>query len=228
MSPAIEYNIATPINVMIVEDDVEVLNWLHLAISSSPDIRVQSSVGTREQGIAAVHGPSAQVLLVDLGLPDGSGIDVIQHAHQVWPDCAIMVITTFGDEANVMKSLQSGATGYLLKDSSPQNILSEIRNLHHGGSPISPLIARQILTRFIKQTSPIGFTPPSAAIVLSPREQETLELITKGFSSEEIAQLLAVSRHTVQTFIRRIYNKLEVNSRSQAIHEARQQGLVHD
>lgn len=228
MSSAIEKDLTTPINVLIVEDDVEVLNWIMLAIDSSPDIRVQSAVGTREQGIAAVNGSSAHVLLVDLGLPDGSGIDVIQHAHLVWPDCAIMVITTFGDESNVMKSLQSGATGYLLKDSSPQNILNEIRSLHHGGSPISPLIARQILTRLIKSPSPASPVPANSPIVLSPREQETLELITKGFSTEEIAELLSVSRHTVQTFIRRIYNKLEVNSRSQAIHEARQQGLVHD
>jgi DNA-binding NarL/FixJ family response regulator len=88
------------------------------------------------------------VLLVDLGLPDGSGIDVIRAAHTQWPTCAVMVCTAFGDEAHVLQSIEAGASGYLLKDSEPENMLHEIRSLHGGGSPISPLIARQILMRF--------------------------------------------------------------------------------
>jgi DNA-binding NarL/FixJ family response regulator len=228
MPDPIDSTDAPPIKVVIVEDDVQVLHWLQQAITSSPDIQIQAAVGTRAQGLALLHEPSAHVLLVDLGLPDGSGIDVIQMASRQWPGCAIMVITTFGDEGNVMRSLQAGATGYLLKDSTPRNILNEIRSLHKGGSPISPLIARKILTRFVKPDELVSVASMTPSIVLSSREHETLELITKGFSVDEIAQLLSVSKHTVQTFIRRIYNKLEVNSRSQAIHEARQQGLIND
>jgi DNA-binding NarL/FixJ family response regulator len=217
-----------PIHVLIVEDEEHVLDWLQQAILKSSDFKILGTAGTRAEALAAIKGPPAQVLLIDLGLPDGSGIDVIQHAHVKWPECAIMVITKFGDVANVMLSLQSGAQGYLLKDSSPENILNEIQNLHQGGSPISPLIARKILTQFVKPIDSAASSSPKQGIVLSAREQETLELITKGFSAEEIAQLLSVSKHTVQTFIRRVYNKLEVNSRSQAIHEARQLGLIHD
>jgi DNA-binding NarL/FixJ family response regulator len=168
------------------------------------------------------------VLLVDLGLPDGSGIDMIRAAHKKWPACSIMVFTTFGDEQHVMQSLQAGATGYLIKDSSEQSITTEIRNLYQGGSPISPLIARQILIRFMHPPQPLKPTDNTHRVSLSPREMEVLQLITKGFNYDEIAALLSVSRHTVLTFVRRTYNKLEVNSKAAAIYEARQLGLLHD
>jgi DNA-binding NarL/FixJ family response regulator len=128
-----------------------------------------------------------------------------------------------------MQSLEAGAAGYLLKDSGSQSMLAEIRSLHSGGSPISPLIARQVLTRFRKQsavTDPLPIDKSNA--VLSTREQQVLEFITKGFTSEEIANLMSVSRHTVLTFVRRIYSKLEVNSKAEAIYEARKQGLLGD
>jgi DNA-binding NarL/FixJ family response regulator len=109
-------------------------------------------------------------------------------------------------------------------------MLGEIRNLHAGGSPISPLIARQILMRFVPPSKPITPKPETEKIraALSAREQQVLEFITKGFTSEEIAQLMSVSKHTIQTFVRRIYSKLEVNSKTEAIYEARNQGLLHD
>jgi DNA-binding NarL/FixJ family response regulator len=170
------------------------------------------------------------VLLVDLGLPDGSGIDVIRAAHTRWPDCGIMVSTTFGDERHVMESLEAGAAGYLLKDSGAKSMAAEIRSIHQGGSPISPLIARQILVRFReKDKTPLvarQISPKKMHAALSGREQEVLEYITKGFTSDEIAGLMSVSRHTVLTFVRRIYSKLEVNSKAEAIYEARNQGLL--
>jgi DNA-binding NarL/FixJ family response regulator len=168
------------------------------------------------------------VLLVDLGLPDGSGIDVIRAAHAQQPACNIMVSTTFGDEMHVMQSLEAGASGYLLKDSTSKDMLDEIRSLHGGGSPISPLIARQILTRFRRddQAAAKPVTSSKQPATLSAREQEVLEYITKGYTSDEIAGLIAVSRHTVLTYVRRIYAKLEVNSKTEAIYEARHQGLL--
>jgi DNA-binding NarL/FixJ family response regulator len=129
----------------------------------------------------------------------------------------------------------------LLKDSEPENMLHEIRSLHGGGSPISPLIARQILMRFRAAPSTAPSTTPSPALaapaaapapaaseqaVLSSREKEVLELITKGFTADEIARLMQVSQHTVQTYVRRIYSKLNVNSRAEAIYEARHQGIL--
>jgi len=180
--------------------------------------------------------PAAHVLLVDLGLPDGPGIDIIRMAQRQWPQCHVMVSTVFGDEAHVIQSLEAGASGYLLKDSTPARIIDEIRSVHAGGSPISPLIARQLLTRF-RQTSffqTLADTPATAVRAapqaeqaqLSTREREVLDYITKGFSYEEIAKLMGVSRNTVLSFVRRIYAKLKVRSQLEAIYEARNQGLL--
>ena len=101
----------------------------------------------RDEALALLEGPAADVLLVDLGLPDGSGIDVIRTAQAAWPSCAVMVTTAFGDEAHVIASIEAGASGYLLKDGPPQYVVQEIRTLRQGGSPISPLIARRVLQR---------------------------------------------------------------------------------
>lgn len=223
------------IHVALVEDDVHFQNAIVTAIAASPDIRLMSLASTRAQGLQSLEGAPADVLLVDLGLPDGSGIDVIRGAHALWPTCAVMVCTAFGDEAHVLQSIEAGASGYLLKDSEPENMLHEIRSLHGGGSPISPLIARQILMRFraapsAPVTVPAAPAAPAPAAnenaVLSAREKEVLELITKGFTADEIARLMQVSQHTVQTYVRRIYSKLNVNSRAEAIYEARHQGIL--
>ncbi len=225
-----ESSASLPIRVVIVEDDIHFQNAVINAIQDAPDMLLLTVACTRSQGLRALDGEPADVLLVDLGLPDGSGIDVIRAAHARWPDCGIMVSTVFGDELHVMQSLEAGAAGYLLKDSASMRMLGEIRNLHAGGSPISPLIARQILTRFVRpstpDTTPLQPNPDRPRARLSAREQQVLEFITKGFNSEEIAGLLSVSRHTVQTFVRRIYGKLEVKSKTEAIYEARNQGLL--
>ena len=218
------------IRVALVEDDVNFQQALRDTIEIAPDMTLLSVASTRAQGLQALDGEPVDVLLVDLGLPDGSGIDVIRAAHARWPGCGIMVSTAFGDELHVMQSLEAGAAGYLLKDSAPQSMLAEIRSLHAGGSPISPLIARQILMRFRQQDKPVTLTaqptPEKPRAALSAREQQVLEFITKGFTSDEIANLMSVTRHTVLTFVRRIYSKLEVSSKAEAIYEARNQGLL--
>jgi len=222
----------SPIRVAFVEDDVDFQLVLRNTLELAPDMVLASAASTRAAGLKALNGEPVDVLLVDLGLPDGSGIDVIRAAHATWPNCAIMVSTAFGDEMHVMQSLEAGAAGYLLKDSAPKSMVTEIRSLYQGGSPISPLIARQILMRFRDQPKHLPAMPlrpqDRARTALSTREQEVLEFITKGFTSEEIAGLMGISRHTVLTFIRRIYSKLEVNSKTEAIFEARYQGLLGD
>lgn len=218
------------IRVVLVEDDVDFQQMLRQRIADAPDMALLTVASTRKQGLQALEALTMDVLLVDLGLPDGSGIDLIRAAHRKWPECGIMVCTVFGDEMHVMQSLEAGATGYLLKDSPAHSMVAEIRSLHLGGSPISPLIARQVLTRFREQqplpSVALPFKPEAARPPLSVRELEVLELITKGFTAEEIAELITVSRHTVHTFVRRIYKKLQVNSKAEAIYEARSQGLL--
>ena len=219
------------IRVALVEDDVSFQRAVLAAIDAAPDMSMLGIAATRAQGMLLLDQQPADVLLVDLGLPDGSGIDVIRSAHVRWPECNIMVCTVFGDESHVMQSIGAGASGYLLKDTSPTGMLAEIRSLHRGGSPISPLVARQILVRFQQsgesasavQDDADGSKQPAA---LSPREKLVLQYITKGFTSDEIAGLMSVSRHTVLTYVRRIYSKLEVKSKAEAIYEARIQGLL--
>jgi DNA-binding NarL/FixJ family response regulator len=223
-----------PIHIAIVEDDVNFRNAMVSSLLDVSDIKLVGEASTRVDGMRLLEGMPVDVLLVDLGLPDGSGIDIIRCATEKWPSCDIMVCTTFGDESHVIRSLQAGAAGYLLKDSEPHSMLDEIRSLNAGGSPISPLIARRILMQFRQertQDAPAA-TPAStvaagtAQETLSAREMQALELITKGFTAEEIAGLMQVSHHTVRTFVRRIYRKLQVSSRVEAIFEARNRGLL--
>ena len=218
---------APRIHVAIVEDDLGFRSALARALLAAPDMKLAGTAGTQAEGIALLQGPPVDVLLVDLGLPDGSGIEVIRAAARQWPSCSIMVSTNFGDETHVMRSIESGAAGYLLKDSSQARIVDEIRSLANGGSPISPIIARQVLARF-RQESVAGGTeaPVGEQQLLSAREKEVLDFITKGFTAVEIAKLMGLSHFTVRTFVRRIYSKLKVTSKAEAIYEARNQGLL--
>ncbi|WP_343699408.1 response regulator transcription factor [Caulobacter sp.] len=221
---------STPLKVALVEDDTAFQEAFRTALAGAPDLTMTGVAATAAEARGLLSASPADVLVVDLGLPDGSGIEIIGEANTRWPGCAIMVATTFADERHVIASIEAGASGYLLKDSPLPTIAEDIRILHAGGSPISPRIARQVLMRFRPDERPAeasdgeveGKTIPS----LSDREKETLQLITRGFSFDEIAELMGVSRNTVLTFVRRIYAKLEVRSKTEAVFEARAYGLV--
>ena len=216
-----------PIRVAVVEDDPSFRAAFLTAIAQAKDAQLVGIAGTRLEGLALLREPPAEVLLVDLGLPDGSGIDVIRAAQVAWPGCSVVVTTAFGDEQHVMESIQAGAAGYLLKDSSSQDVMEEIRSAHRGGSPISPIIARRVLQVLrLQETAPAPEEDKTGSAGLSARETQVLELVAKGFAYDEIAQRMAVSRHTVMTFVRRIYAKLEVHSKMEAVNEARRKGLL--
>lgn len=229
MNSPINSSESLPIHVVIVEDDPGFRFALSKVVQDAPDMHLSGSAGTRAEGLALLQGTPADVLLVDLGLPDGSGIDVIKAAVLLWPSCSIMVSTNFGDETHVMRSIESGAAGYLLKDSSPTRMIDEIRSIASGGSPISPIIARQILARFRTSAAVAAEEQVPAednAALLSSREREVLDFISKGFTTQEIAKLMQLSHFTVRTFVRRIYSKLKVTSKAEALYEARTQGLL--
>ncbi len=214
------------LRVALVEDDLSFQDSFAAAVAAAGDMVLAGTAHNVAQATRLLAGEPLDILVVDLGLPDGSGIDVIRAAHLAWPECGIMVSTTFADDRHVIPSIEAGATGYLLKDSSARTMAEEIRCLHSGGSPISPRIARQILVRFRPHEAQPEETPEPLAVPLSPREREALQLITKGFSYDEIAELMSVSRNTVMTFVRRIYQKLEVRSKAEAIFEARSHGIL--
>jgi DNA-binding NarL/FixJ family response regulator len=211
------------INVFIVEDDAVTRDSLRARIEAHPRLRVGAAHGTAAEGIASLLAARPHVLLVDLGLPDGNGIDVIRAALRRHPDLPIMVITVFGNEKRVVAAIQAGASGYLLKDDPTHEIGAAIELLMQGGSPISPAIARHLIRHFQGHGD-----PPSAAPreTLTARELEVLALATKGFSYPEIAQLLGLSTNTIASYTKHIYDKLSVGSRSEAIYEASRLGLL--
>jgi len=233
MSAAISYSrpmppATAPIRVALLEDDPSFQSEVVELVRAAADMALVACAGTKAEGLSILKRDApADVLLVDLTLPDGTGYDVIPAALAAWPHCQVMVCTALGDEVHVMKAIEVGASGYLLKDIGPDNILDEIRSLHAGGSPISPLIARRILVQFRNTISPAPPKPVAAEPAqLSGRECEVLELITRGFTAQEIAAMLGVSHHTVLTYVRRIYDKLKVRSKAEAIYEAKQRGIL--
>ena len=210
--------------VLLVEDDESTRARLARAVDEHPDLEVVAQVGTFAEGSQQLRRLAPDVLLVDVGLPDGSGIRLIREARLLSADTQSMVITVFADEQRVMEAIEAGARGYLLKDASPERVADAVLQLLAGGSPISAPIARHLLRHF--QTPPQAPLPDSERPHLSERELEVLALLAKGFRYQEIAELLEITGHTVTTHIRRIYRKLEVHSRSQAIYEAANLGLL--
>jgi DNA-binding NarL/FixJ family response regulator len=209
--------------VLIVEDDLRLRASLVQAIRGAGDLKLVGEADDLPEGLRLVDEKLPDVLLVDIGLPSGSGLELIRHAAKRSPQCNVMVITVFAEEQLVLDCIEAGATGYLLKGSSPQDIAAQIRSLVAGGSPISPTIARRLLRRFTGNRV-VGEGTPS----LSTQEQTVLSMSAKGYSYDEIARLLKLSRRTVETYVKRIYRKLQVHSKTAAVYEARKLGLVDD
>ena len=217
--------------VLIVEDDSAFRARYVAMLAHDAAFEVVASVGTGGEGLAMLDSQKPDILLVDLGLPDISGIEVIRHASRTLPKCECMVVTVFGDEEHVLASIEAGAAGYLLKDASEESFLSGIRELINGGSPISPIIARRLLKRFHAE-QPSTNTAPDAAddtisnVALSDREREILVLASKGFNYPEMGKLMGISPHTVTSHVKKIYRKLAVHSRGEAVFEANRMGLI--
>ena len=221
---------AKGISVALVEDDDKFRLALCSVVNAAEGLRLLGAAATLAEGRTLLTrlalDMQPDVLLVDLELPDGSGLALIEETRRRHPECDVMVVTVFGDERNVLRALECGATGYLLKDMPGAELAEHIRRLHAGGSPISPVIARQLLQRFQSAAAPAPAVPPAFAPALSPREQAVLDLISKGFTFDEIARLQEVSSHTVSTYVKRIYAKLQVRSKTEAVYEATKLGLL--
>jgi DNA-binding NarL/FixJ family response regulator len=214
--------------VAMVEDDSSFRTLVQRAIAADAGLRMGAQAEDRRTGLAQLEGPPADVLIVDLGLPDGSGIDVIRAARAAWPRCEVIVATVFGDEDKVLSAVEAGAHGYLLKDALPASLVDEIRSVYAGGSPVSPMIARQLLRR-LQPAAPEPVTVPDQTAPnehLSAREVQVLERLALGYTMLETAEILGVAMTTVQTYVRRIYLKLGVNSKVEAIDAGYRRGLL--
>jgi DNA-binding NarL/FixJ family response regulator len=211
------------IRAAIVEDDPAATERLTLAIAATSDIEVVATAHNAEAGLEMIKRGGFDVLLCDLGLPDGNGIELIRETAKRHPKVDIIVVTIFANQVKVIDSIKAGARGYLLKDDHLENCAENIREIRQGGSPISPMIARQLLRRLVPDRSEIDKPLKEA---LSTREAEVLNLLARGFSYAEIAGVLSIGQHTVGTYVKRVYRKLEVNSRSEAVFEASSRGII--
>jgi len=213
--------------VLLVEDDDHTRARLAEVVSCHPRLRLVAAVPSLAEARASLARVLPDVLLTDLGLPDGNGIELVRELRERQAPTLPMVITVFGDEQHVIAAIEAGALGYLLKDGSPDSIGTAILELIGGGSPISAPIARYLLKRFRHAAAGVR-APGEAADLprLSEREHDVLTLIVKGFSYAEAARLMGISPHTVTAHVRSIYGKLEVHSRGEAVYEALQLGLV--
>lgn len=215
---------------MVVEDDDTLRREFAAMIDAAPDLALLDAAGTLSAGRTALakHG-APDVMIIDLGLPDGDGTTLISELAASAPASDAMVITVFGDEGHVVRALEAGAKGYLLKDTTPDEFVRSIRLVHEGGAPLSPMIARHLLKRFAPQR-PARSSPPASADALvenlTARETEILQFIAQGKSVAETAVAFSLSSHTVTTHVKRIYGKLAVNNRVQAVNRARATGQI--
>ena len=214
---------AQEITILLVEDDPPTLWRLQDALLKAGfDV---AAVATLGEARASLTARVPRVLLTDLQLPDGHGVDLIREVRQRHPGTEIMVISALGDEETVISAITVGATGYILKDAFPSDIAATVRDLVAGHSPISASIARFIVRRTQASAEPVT-GPELNTAKLTPREIDILWGIAKGFSYAEIATNLGMSRQTVPGHIKSIYRKLEVHTRGEAVFEAVQQGLI--
>lgn len=214
-----------PTTIAIIEDNPEFLRHFSAVVDASAGLRLLGVAANGRDGLALIERERADLYLVDLGLPDMDGVELIRHALRRHPGCDVVVVTVFGDDAHVMASIEAGATGYLLKDSGPAAILDCVRVLREGGAPVSPVIARKILQRLGKAAA----AAPQAPLQPSPvteREIEMLRALAKGLSFNEIGDMYGISPHTVARHVKNIYKKLAVHSRGEAVYEATALGLL--
>ena len=216
-----------PAPVLVVEDEPLIRQRLQdvlLGLGYTPDV-LNFAESMAQARACMAEGPMA-LALVDLGLPDGSGIDLIREWRAADPALPILVISAWSTEDAILAALRAGATGYVLKERDDLEVSISIRSVLRGGAPIDPFIARRIIAELQAPTPASSPTPAQLEEPLSARELQILRQVADGMSNREIAEQLHLSRHTVECLVKHVYRKLAVNSRVRAISEARQLGLL--
>jgi DNA-binding NarL/FixJ family response regulator len=212
--------VSEPIRVALVEDETVTREGLSLLIDSSPGFRSCGQYESMERVFAHIRVSPPDVLLADIGLPGVSGIEGVRRIHEWLPELPILMLTVHEDSDSVFSAMCAGACGYLVKETPPARLLESIREVHEGGAPMSPAIARKVVTMFQK-------LPPSKDDAqLSERQVEILRMLAEGHSYKACAAGLNIGLDTVRSHVRKIYERLHVHSRSEAVWEALQRGLL--
>ena len=209
------------IAVAIIEDDGSTREGLRLLIHGSPGYRCTNAFASVEEALAGLGDDPPDVLLTDIQLPGMSGREGVRLFRERWPSIEVLMLSVYGEQESVFESICNGACGYLLKKTPPARLLEAIREAKDGGAPMSPEIARKVVTLF--RATP---RPGPAETRLTPRELQLLSLLAEGHGYIEAADRLVVSVNTVRNYIRSVYEKLHVHSRSEAVTKALRQGLI--
>src|SRR3954468_17687215 len=201
-----------PITVSIVEDNEQLRNTVARVLNRSEGFKCLSHYGNAEDALKDLPNVKPEVVLMDINLPGINGVECVRQLKQVLPALQVIMLTVYEDTDNIFSALAAGATGYMLKRTKTPELLEAIREVHRGGSPMTTHIARLVTASFLK-----GGQSPQPTENLSQREQEVLDCLSHGFLYKEIAEKLGISYETVHTYIRRIYEKLQVRTRTEAV-----------
>ena len=206
--------------IAIVEDNTLLRENLVLLIGGEPDFEICCNFGTAEEAYPVIVQDPPDILLVDLGLPGMSGIDLIKKVKNHHQNLEIMVHTVFDARDTVFAAIKAGASGYILKGATPRVLIESIHNLANGGAPMSPKIARAVIGEFQDVESYDEY------YLLTPREKEILIGLEQGFTYNELGGKLSISPHTIHSHIKKIYEKLHAKSRREALSAARKKGII--
>ena len=210
------------IRVAIVEDQPDIRDGLASLIDSTGGYSLSGCFASMEEALARLVPKGADVALIDLGLPGMSGIEGIRNLRQTHPDLVLLVLTIYNDDDRIFDALCAGASGYLLKKTAPQRLLESIREVVDGGSPMSPEVARRVVSLF-RQVRPAKH----AGHNLTPHEIRLLKLLMDGHTYRSAAAQLGITVHTISFHLRQIYSKLQVHSKSEAVAQAMRAGVIH-
>lgn len=206
---------------LVVEDLPDSRAWLTGVLPLAfPEIQVQA-VATLNEGLARIRKQQPDIALVDLGLPDGSGIELIAELSQLAPQSTIVVTSIFDDDQHLFAALRAGATGYMLKDQSRETLVEMLKGIADGKPPLSPAIARRLLNFFAPKQ-----TQNAKEEILTERERDVLKLIAKGYTVAKAAEILGITHNTTASYVKAIYKKLNVTSRAEATLEASRRGII--
>jgi DNA-binding NarL/FixJ family response regulator len=213
----------------LIEDDTTVRDFVQRSLQARPEWELVGYSGSLSHAREHSAAAAANVYLVDLGLPDGRGEELLRELSRSNPGSELLVFTVFGDETRLIGAIEAGATGYVLKGCSSEELLAAIEQIQEGGAPISSLLARLLLKRLRSVQDSL---PPTRLdtlvndVILSERESEVLKLVAQGYVNKEIARKLDISGHTVGSHIKNLYRKLAVHTRVQVVRAAQERGLV--
>ena len=209
--------------ILLLEDLPEIRSWLKtLVLQVFPNAHVSEAARVHD-ALALVGALPFQLVLIDLGLPDGSGVDVVAALQKAQPEAQSVIVTIHDDDEHLFPALQAGAFGYILKEQPREQIIEQLQRISSGEPPLSPSIARRVIAYFAAQAKPQESLMPH--VQLTERESEVLLRVAKGFTLPEIGVQLNLSRHTIADYVKQIYRKLNVSSRAEAALEAQRLGL---